>query len=106
MLWVVQAFLVYEAVQRIQNPAHIDGPIMLTVAASGLVVNVIMGLILIRCGHGHSHGLQKCHGHDDDENNNVHSNFGTPKPKNKTLGESIVSLISSPSRERKNSAKK
>eukprot|EP00494_Astrolonche_serrata_P023056 UN23313 len=98
MLWIVQAFLVYEAIIRIQNPEHIDGEIMLLVAGVGLIVNVMMGMILILCGHGHSHGLQKCHGHGPGgSNDNVTGFSRSPRV---GLGESIVSLISSPSRDK------
>ena len=50
-LLVVSGLIVVEAWQRVREPVEIDGPIMLGVAALGLLVNVVAAFVL----HGHAH---------------------------------------------------
>lgn len=66
ILWLILFLLFFEGVHRIKNPEDVDSTIMLYISTGGFLVNIIMGCVLISCGHGHSHGLQKCdgsHGH-------------------------------------------
>lgn len=54
IIWVLTGILVYNAVQRVISGEHkVNADIMLIVAACGVGVNIIMGLVL---GHSHSHG--------------------------------------------------
>jgi len=48
----ISAFLIYEAIDRLSTPQHIEGGIMLVIAAVGLVVNLGIGLTLHGAGHG------------------------------------------------------
>ncbi len=41
MVWLMTAFLVWEAIQRIKNPEEIDGKIMFITAAFGLLINLM-----------------------------------------------------------------
>jgi len=72
LIWVLTAFLVYEAIYRILDPQYVDGKLMLIIACLGLVINLLMLCVL--GGHGHSHGGQQCsggHGGADAVNINV-----------------------------------
>lgn len=51
-LLVIAGWVVVEAVARFREPVEVEAPLMLAVAAAGLVVNAV-GLALLR---GHSHG--------------------------------------------------
>jgi cobalt-zinc-cadmium efflux system protein len=48
-LLAIAAMLVVEAFQRLRDPAPVDGPLMLAVAAGGLLVNLV-GLVALRGG--------------------------------------------------------
>lgn len=48
LIWTVTAFLIKEAIDRINKPGDVDGLMMLAVASSGLVINIIMAFILHR----------------------------------------------------------
>ena len=50
-LLLVAGLIVVEAWQRVRDPVDIDGPVMLGVAALGLLVNVVAAFVL----HAHSH---------------------------------------------------
>lgn len=50
-LLVIAGFIVWEAWKRLHAPLEVDGPIMLGVAAVGLVVNLVGAFLL----HGHAH---------------------------------------------------
>ncbi|XP_059206260.1 zinc transporter 4 [Centropristis striata] len=66
LIYILTAFLLYEAVQRtIHLEFDIDGDVMLITAAVGVAVNLIMGFLLNQDGHlhGHSHGHSHSHGH-------------------------------------------
>jgi zinc transporter 2 len=56
IIWLVTGVLVYEAINRMLTPENVDGRLMFILAASGLGVNVLMGVVLYKSGHGHSHG--------------------------------------------------
>ena len=47
-IWALAGVLVVEAIQRIQSPAEIQGPIVLVVAAGGLLVNLVSLRLLHR----------------------------------------------------------
>lgn len=59
-LWVVLFHLFQEGIERLSNPEAIDGKLMFIISSCGLFVNLLMGFILVHCGHSHSHGLRKC----------------------------------------------
>jgi len=64
---VVLFHLVQEGIERLSNPEQIDGRLMFIISTCGLGVNLLMGFILVRSGHSHSHGLRKCnHSINDD----------------------------------------
>lgn len=50
-LLVISGVILWEAYRRLLEPREVDGPVMLTVAAAGLVVNVVGAYLL----HGHAH---------------------------------------------------
>ena len=72
IIWLITGILVYEAVLRIISPQDVDGKIMFIVAISGLGVNVLMGLVLLQSGHGHSHGLSGGSGHGHSHGGHQH----------------------------------
>lgn len=56
LIYILTAFLLYEAVQRtIHMDYEINGDVMLITAAVGVAVNLIMGFLLNQTGHTHSH---------------------------------------------------
>ncbi|XP_029430248.1 zinc transporter 4 isoform X2 [Rhinatrema bivittatum] len=62
LVYVLTAFLLYEAVQRtIHMDYEINGDIMLITAALGVAVNLIMGFLLNQSGHPHSHSNSHSH---------------------------------------------
>ncbi|NXY28846.1 ZNT4 protein, partial [Pomatorhinus ruficollis] len=64
LVYILMAFLLYEAVQRtIHMDYEINGDIMLITAAVGVAVNLIMGFLLNQSGHLHSHSHSHSHPH-------------------------------------------
>ncbi|TPX57968.1 hypothetical protein PhCBS80983_g03446 [Powellomyces hirtus] len=69
LIWILTAFLVWEAIERVRNPVPIDGRIMFCTAAVGVCVNIVLGFTLHgghdhgHGGHGHSHGGHSHGGH-------------------------------------------
>ncbi|NXQ53195.1 ZNT4 protein, partial [Anthoscopus minutus] len=64
LVYILMAFLLYEAVQRtIHMDYEINGDIMLITAAVGVAVNLIMGFLLNQSGHLHSHSHSQPHCH-------------------------------------------
>src|ERR1700704_311113 len=49
-LVVVSFFIFYEAFQRIQHPEQVRAPVMIAVAAAGVVINGVIALLLWRSG--------------------------------------------------------
>jgi len=47
-LWVIAAVIGYKAFQRIETPQHVNGLLMLVIAAVGLLANIGVGAILYR----------------------------------------------------------
>jgi len=67
LIWALTLWLLYEATIRIIIPPKVDGFIMLIISIIGFSFNVIMGIVLVKSGVAHSHGLHKCdHNHDHD----------------------------------------
>ncbi|XP_039089950.1 zinc transporter 2 isoform X2 [Hyaena hyaena] len=55
-IWVVTGVLVFLAVERlISGDYEVEGGTMLITSGCAVAVNIIMGLTLHQCGHGHSH---------------------------------------------------
>ncbi|NXQ97189.1 ZNT4 protein, partial [Sagittarius serpentarius] len=76
LVYILMAFLLYEAVQRtIHMDYEINGDIMLITAAVGVAVNLIMGFLLNQSGHLHSHSHSHPHSHVPQSNspNRTHS---------------------------------
>jgi len=46
IIWVLSGVLMYEAIQRIQNPEDVKGWIMSLIAFVGVIVNVLLLLLL------------------------------------------------------------
>jgi cobalt-zinc-cadmium efflux system protein len=47
-LLLISAWILWEAVTRLRSPEHVQGGLMLAVAAGGLIVNVIAARVLVR----------------------------------------------------------
>ena len=73
LIWALTLWLLYEATLRMITPPQVDGFIMLIIAIIGFTFNVIMGLVLVKSGVPHSHGLNKCdHDHDHEHGHEHH----------------------------------
>ena len=79
LIWALTLWLLYEATLRIIIPPKVDGFIMIIISIIGFSFNVIMGIVLVKSGVAHSHGLHKCdhdhehgHGHEH-EHEHEHS---------------------------------
>ncbi|MES1910607.1 MAG: hypothetical protein MHM6MM_003178 [Cercozoa sp. M6MM] len=70
LIWGLTGWLVYEAVQRLQDPPEVNGKVMFIVAAIGIGVNLVLMSTLHQGGHGHSHGG---HGHSHGGHSHSHS---------------------------------
>lgn len=71
LIWLLAGIIVYEAIDRlIAGPQNVDGFLMFSVAAFGLVVNIIMAVLL---GHDHGHAHGHDHGHDHGHGHHGHS---------------------------------
>ncbi|OAD77933.1 hypothetical protein PHYBLDRAFT_108350 [Phycomyces blakesleeanus NRRL 1555(-)] len=77
-IWVLTAYLVVEAIERVKRPQEIDAKLMCITASIGVAVNVVLAYVLggHHHGHGHSHddhdhshGSEHDHDHDHDHNN-------------------------------------
>ncbi|KAI9272019.1 cation efflux protein [Sporodiniella umbellata] len=66
-IWVLTAFLVHEAIQRIKSPQEINAKLMCGTAAIGVAVNIVLAYVLGGHHHGHSHGHDHGHDHGDEE---------------------------------------
>ncbi|HEV3109353.1 MAG TPA: cation diffusion facilitator family transporter [Candidatus Binataceae bacterium] len=56
-LWVVVAFLVFEAVRRFNNPAQVNGLPVMVIAAMGLLVNSFSAWFTHQGSEEHAHGM-------------------------------------------------
>lgn len=56
--------LVWEAIERLQDPPEPAAITMMLVAGIGVIINTGSAWILLRSGHGHGHGHTHDHGHD------------------------------------------
>ncbi|EIE87084.1 hypothetical protein RO3G_11795 [Rhizopus delemar RA 99-880] len=71
-IWVLTAFLVHEAIQRIKYPQEINAKLMCITAAIGVAVNIILAYVLGGHHHGHSHSHEDHHSHDEETHNHHH----------------------------------
>ena len=55
IIWILTAWLVWEAVGRLVEPQAVDGLIMMVTAVVGVLCNVVMGRLLHSHSHSHSH---------------------------------------------------
>ena len=62
LLLLPVAWIVYEAIVRLRNPAPVMGPLMLTVAGGGLLINVV-ALVLLRRGDAENLNLRAAYLH-------------------------------------------
>jgi cobalt-zinc-cadmium efflux system protein len=62
LLLLPVAWIVYEAIIRLRNPAPVMGPLMLAVAGGGLLVNVV-ALVLLRRGDAENLNLRAAYLH-------------------------------------------
>ena len=62
LLLLPVAWIVYEAIIRLRNPAPVMGPLMLTVAGGGLLINVV-ALVLLRRGDAENLNLRAAYLH-------------------------------------------
>jgi len=56
-LWVLVAFLLFEAARRLSHPAHVNGLPVMAIAAVGLLVNSFSAWFTYQGGHDHGHGM-------------------------------------------------
>eukprot|EP00126_Sphaerothecum_destruens_P004906 Sdes_comp18445_c1_seq1m8378 len=72
LIWLLTAFLVKEAIDRVIEPQPVHGGIMFITALGGVFVNIIMGCTL--GSHGHSHAGSSPHSsHHDHKIGSEHS---------------------------------
>ncbi|KAI9491609.1 cation efflux protein [Zychaea mexicana] len=69
-IWILTAFLVHEAIQRIRHPREINARLMCITALIGVVVNLVLAFIL--GGHHHHHHHHDHHDHHDVEEDHGH----------------------------------
>jgi len=69
-IWILTAFLVHEAIERIQSPKEIDGWTMFVIASLGVIVNIVLASVL---GHNHSHEQGHSHGNEHSHSSDGHS---------------------------------
>jgi cobalt-zinc-cadmium efflux system protein len=62
LLLLAVAWIVYEAIARLRNPAPVAGPLMLAVAGGGLLVNLV-ALVLLRRGDPENLNLRAAYLH-------------------------------------------
>lgn len=86
MIWVITAFMVYEAIWRLNHITQItiDAPIMFITAVCGLIANLIMGTVLHHDGdtqsishskpHSHNHSHNHSHSHAHSRADHKHNN--------------------------------
>ncbi|XP_028775697.1 metal tolerance protein B isoform X2 [Neltuma alba] len=87
LIWLISGFLIYEALGRLlYRKARVNGMLMLSIAAFGFVLNLIMVLWL---GHDHSHHH---HHHGCGDSNHDH---GKEEQHNNITDEEELSLVSS-----------
>ncbi|ORX46964.1 cation efflux protein [Hesseltinella vesiculosa] len=77
-IWILTAYLVREAIDRITNPQEINAKLMCVTATIGVLVNIVLAYVLGGHHHGHSHGDDHSHDHDHDHDDEE-STSGQPK---------------------------
>lgn len=73
LIWIVTAWLVYEAILRCIDPPEVDGKVMLITSSIGMIANVVMTILLgvdHHHDHDHDHDHEHDHEHDHDHNHN------------------------------------
>ncbi|KAI8388040.1 cation efflux protein [Radiomyces spectabilis] len=80
-IWVLTAWLVREAIDRIKNPQQIDAKLMCITASIGVVINIVLAYVL--GGHHHGHGHSHDHDHDDHEGHSEHDEEGVNRKPNR-----------------------
>ncbi|CAO3587842.1 unnamed protein product [Absidia cylindrospora] len=71
-IWILTAFLVREAIERIKSPQEIDAKLMCITASIGVVINIILAYVLGGHHHGHSHGDDHGHSHSHGDEGHSH----------------------------------
>jgi cobalt-zinc-cadmium efflux system protein len=56
-LWVLVAFLLFEAIHRLRQPEHVNGLPVMAIAAAGLLVNSFSAWFTHQGGESHGHGM-------------------------------------------------
>ncbi|KAJ1561342.1 Metal tolerance protein 1 [Nowakowskiella sp. JEL0078] len=87
LIWILTAGLVWEAIERLQNPQPINGQVMFYTAAVGVLVNLVLGFTLHGehdhgdHDHSHNHGYSHAghsiepHSHNHSEDDHDHHNL-------------------------------
>jgi cobalt-zinc-cadmium efflux system protein len=75
LLFTVTAFIIVEAIHRFQFPELPNGYFMSEVAAFGLIINVLVGIILIAGPHDHHIGHSHTSKHEHHEPQQAHREF-------------------------------
>ncbi len=78
LLTAVSVLIAVEAVHRFSAPELPSGSLMTIVAAIGFVINLGIGVMLLRGGHGHHHGHTHAHAHDDAHDHHDHDDHVQP----------------------------
>ncbi|KAI8089371.1 cation efflux family-domain-containing protein [Halteromyces radiatus] len=83
-IWILTAFLVREAIERVKSPQPIDAKLMCITASIGVAINIVLAYVLGGHHHGHSHGDDHSHDHDhEDHNDDEENNTAGQKPHRK-----------------------
>lgn len=69
LIWLMAAFLLVEALERLSSPRPVDSSVMLITAVIGVVVNIVIGVVLYD-RHSHS-GLPSA-----EESSHLHEHLG------------------------------
>ncbi len=88
LLALTALFMIYETVERLLNPEHIDFDSAIIVAIIGLTVNLLCALIL---GGSHSHDTHHGHAHPHDEHE--HGNRKSSNHKDTNLNAAFAHVI-------------
>jgi len=92
LIWLLTGLLIFEAVQRVQKPQHVEGKLMFVIASLGLVVNFAMGLILHQSGHSHASGGGHGHSHGGDHKARKHSEESSPLRRGRTTEDTHIDV--------------
>ncbi len=93
-VWLVTGGLVFEAVDRIRHPTHVDGKLMFILSSIGILVNIVLVMVLGvhgHHGHEHSHG-EHGHEHSHDEHSHEHHDINLKGAAIHVIGDLIQSI--------------